>query len=139
MFFLLRRGIFFLLISQSSLAFADVKQNESKVFPHVALEETASLLVEDEVDALEKLIEINEKRLRVQRTLKEKMRLFQQQKEEFILGNQSKKHAFIMVSNARDILSELKKEHLAYLFSKEYLEELVFFSSIAGKSTPVRP
>ncbi|MES2199985.1 MAG: hypothetical protein V4489_07440 [Chlamydiota bacterium] len=105
----------------------------------VSLEETRPLLVENEVKSLEKLIEVNECRLLVQKDLKDKMVFFQKQKDEFILGNESQKHAFSMVSNARDILGEIKKENLAYLFSSEYLEELVFFSSIAGKSSPVRP
>ncbi len=105
----------------------------------VSLEETRPLLIEDEVKSLAKLIEVNESRLEVQKKLKEKMVSFQKQKEEFIAGNDSQKHAFAMVSNAREILGEIKKENLAYLFSSEYLEELVFFSSIAGKSSPIRP
>ena len=105
----------------------------------VALEENRPLLGEDEVKSLAKLIEVNEVRLEVQKHLKEKMVLFKKQKEEFIAGSDSQKHAFAMVSNAREILGEIKKENLAYLFSSEYLEELVFFSSIAGKSSPIRP
>ena len=105
----------------------------------VSLDETRPLLVESEVKSLEKLIEVNEARLVVQKKLREKMTSFQKQKEEFIAGNESQNHAFSMVSNARTILGEIKKENLAYLFSSEYLEELVFFSSIAGKSTPIRP
>ena len=110
-----------------------------EVPPMVSLEETRPLLIEDEVKSLAKLIEVNESRLEVQKKLKEKMVSFQKQKEEFIAGNESQKHAFAMVSNARAILGEIKKENLAYLFSSEYLEELVFFSSIAGKSSPIRP
>ncbi len=105
----------------------------------IAVEEKGNPLFQNEVESLEKLIEINEKRLEVQKQLREKMKLFQKQKEEFVLGNQSQSHAFSMVSNARFILGQLKNEHLSYLFSSEYLEELVFFSSIAGKSSPVRP
>jgi hypothetical protein len=105
----------------------------------VSLEETRPLLIENEVNSLERLIEVNEARLVVQKDLKGKMISFQKQKDEFIAGNESQSHAFSMVSNARTILGGIKKENLAYLFSSEYLEELVFFSSIAGKSTPVRP
>lgn len=107
--------------------------------PIIALEETRPLLVEDEVKVLEKLIEVNEGRLRAQKDLKEKMSTFQKQKNRFIEGDQSKKHAFAMVTNAREILGIVKKENLNYLFPSEYLEELVFFSSIAAKSAPVRP
>ena len=121
------------------LLFPCVVFGDVAVPPMVSLLETRVLLVEDEVKSLEKLIEVNEVRLQVQKELKEKMLSFQKQKEEFIAGNESQKHAFSMVSNARSILGEIKKENLAYLFSSEYLEELVFFSSIAGKSAPLRP
>lgn len=107
--------------------------------PPIVLEEVKPLLVEDEVKCLEKLIEVNEIRLQKQRELKEKMALFQKQKEEFFRGNESQKHAYKMVSNAREILGDVKRENLSYLFPCEYLDELVFFSSIAGKSTPIRP
>ena len=120
------------------IAFGSTEEVKPAV-PVISLEETRPLLGEDEVKTLEKLIEVNEHRLEVQKVLKEKMVLFKKQKEEFIAGNESQKHAFAMVSNAREILGDVKKENLAYLFSSEYLEELVFFSSIAGKSSPIRP
>ena len=93
----------------------------------------------DEVSSLEHLIEANEKHISTQKQLKEKMQLFQKQKEEFLRGNQSKSHAFAMVSNAREILTMIKEEHLSYLFPTDYLEELIFFSSIAAKSIPLKP
>lgn len=96
-------------------------------------------LIDDEVETLEKLIDVNEKRLTAQKELKLKMSLFQKQKDEFLRGNESKSHAFSMVTNAREILTVIKQEHLAYLFRPDYLEELVFFSSIAGKTIPLRP
>jgi hypothetical protein len=105
----------------------------------LSVEERSVPIFKDEVEALELLIESNEKRIILQKDLRELMKLFQKQKEAFILGDESKGHAFKMVSNAREILGLLKEEHLAYLFSSDYLEELVFFSSIAGKSSPIRP
>ena len=105
----------------------------------LSIEENINPLHKDELQILEKLIEVNEIRIFAQKNLKEQMKLFQKQKAEFAEGNQSQKHAFIMVSTARDILGRIKKEHLAYLFPSDYLEELVFFSSIAGKSSPARP
>lgn len=105
----------------------------------VSVEEKSNPLAGDEVATLERLIEINEKRLVIQKKIRDQMKLFKEQKEAFILGNQTQKHAFTMVSNARHILGEIKEEHLSYLFSSDYLEELVFFSSIAGKSAPLRP
>ncbi len=105
----------------------------------ISVEEKSNPLAGDEVAALDRLIEINESRLATQKKIRDEMKLFKEQKDAFILGNQTQKHAFAMVSNARHILGELKEEHLIYLFSADFLEELVFFSSVAGKSAPVRP
>ncbi len=108
----------------------------------LSVEENRIPIFKDEVEALELLIESNEsneRRIEVQKKLRNQMKVFQKQKEAFISGDESKSHAFSMVSNARLILGQIKEEHLAYLFSSDYLEELSFFSSIAGKSTPIRP
>jgi hypothetical protein len=121
-----------------SLAFFASLSAETVSVP-APIEEKDTLLIKDEIEALTNLIEVTEKRLAFQKKLKEKMVEFQLQKAEFILGNQTQKHAFSMVSNARYILGDIKQDHLSYLFSPEYLDELMFFSSIAGKSSPVRP
>jgi hypothetical protein len=103
------------------------------------VEEKAAPLFENEISSLEQLIKVNEKRLVAQKELKVKMERFKKQKEEFLLGNQSKSHTFSMVSTAREILVSVKEEHLSYLFATDYLEELLFFSSIAAKSVPIKP
>ena len=103
------------------------------------VEEKTAPLFENEVASLQQLIAVNEKRLLAQKELKAKMEHFRKQKEEFWLGNQSKSHTFSMVSNAREILVAVKEEHLSYLFATDYLEELLFFSSVAAKSVPIRP
>lgn len=103
------------------------------------VEEKPVPFFENEVTSLDQLISANEKRLVAQKALKEKMVQFQRQKQEFLQGNQSKNHTFNMVSNARQILSSVKEEHLSYLFATDYLEELIFFSSIAAKSVPLKP
>jgi len=103
------------------------------------IEEKKAPFFEDEISSLHRLIQVNEKRLGLQKELKEKMHLLQKQKDEFVLGNQSKSHTFTMVSNARKILISIKEENLSYLFDTEYLEELLFFSSLATKSVPMKP
>ena len=109
------------------------------IFADQVIEEKRASFFGDEVSSLEQLIHVNEKRLLIQKDLKEKMIKFQKQKEEFHLGNQTKSHTFAMVSNARQILVSIKEEHLSYLFATDYLEELIFFSSIAAKSVPIKP
>lgn len=103
------------------------------------IEEKGISTIRDEIEAVERLIEEQQKHLARQLELKDMMKEFQQQKEEFMQGKQTQKHAIAMVSNARDILASINEEHIAHLFPAEYLEELVFFSSVAGKSRPIRP
>ncbi len=119
-----------------SLAFSFFLQS---LVAQEAIEEKKIPFFEDEISTLEQLIAVNERKLVVQKNLKEKMEIFRKQKEEFLLGNQSKTHAFAMVSTARQLLATIKEEHLSYLFATEYLEELIFFSSIAAKSVPIKP
>lgn len=103
------------------------------------IEEKSLATSRNEVEAISQLIEEQQKHLARQITLKELMKTFQVQKEEFMQGKQTQKHAIAMVSTAREILDGINQEHIAHLFPAEYLEELVFFSSIAGKSRPNRP
>ena len=93
----------------------------------------------DEINAISLLIEDQQRHLSRQIELQNLMKLFKQQKEEFMAGRQTQKHAMSMVLTAREILQGINDEKIAYLFPSEYLEELVFFSSVAGKSKPVRP
>lgn len=121
-------------LSVFSSVFADLPEP-----PKISVPDIGPSLAEDEVNIISKLIEVNEKRLLAQKELQKKMALLKEQKEEFIRGNQTSKHAADMVFTASDVLGRIKKENLSYLFSSEYLEELIFFSSIAAKSNPVRP
>lgn len=105
----------------------------------ISVEERNNPLISKEVETLGRLIVVTEKRLEEYRKLRDKMSSLEQQKEEFLLGNESSSHAFSLVHNARDILASIKESHLAYLFPGDYLEELVFFSSLATKQAPVRP
>lgn len=95
--------------------------------------------MEDEVEAVDHLIKATEEKLEVQKQLKLLMVKFKRQQDEFFMGNQTKHHAFRMVTTAREIMEIVGANHLTHLFSKEYLDELVLFSSIAGKALVVRP
>lgn len=106
---------------------------------HTNIKEKGSYLFRDEVEAISKLIDEQMSHLRKETELKELMVLFRSQKEEFMAGKQTQKHARAMVGTAREILEGINHEHIAHLFPAEYLEELVFFASIAGKSKPGRP
>ena len=89
---------------------------------------------EDELIVMGHLMENTSQQLEVQKQMRQLMRDFREQKDEFAAGNQTKSHAARMVRTARQIYESIIAHHLEYLFSKEYLEELLFFSSIAGKN-----
>ncbi|MBS0606412.1 MAG: hypothetical protein KF898_00895 [Parachlamydiales bacterium] len=110
------------------------------VIPQSSLLKTALPVTdEDEVAVAERLIQVTEDQLRMQQHLKELMIRFKQLKESFIQGDQSKKTASTMVRTAREILDIINNQHLQFHFSKDYLDELTVFSSIAGKNAIKRP
>lgn len=94
---------------------------------------------EDEVAAVEHLIQITSIQLEKQKELKALMLEFREQQDTFFQGDQSKAHASKMVGTAHKILEMIKQSRIQHLFSSEYLEELALFSSIASKTAPARP
>jgi hypothetical protein len=110
-----------------------------QVFALLLLPISVAYPKEDEVAVMEYLIEATEKNLLMQKVLKEKILLFSEQKERFMLGEQSKQYASQMVRTAFEIYEIVKEHRLQYLFTSQYLEELALFSSIARKSYPTRP
>ena len=133
--------IFFqiLLFSGCGLCFA-AADNPSLRVPQAALKEVnIPMEGEDEIKTVEQLIETTGRQLEGQKHLRELMLQFKKQKEEFVQGNQTKSHAGRMVRTARQIYEMIAANHLEHLFAKDYLDELTFFSSIAGKSAVTRP
>src|SRR5690349_16865385 len=94
-------------------------------------EPKTSLNGENEVFAMDQLVRNTAYQLEVQREMLQLMLDFRKQKDAFAKGNQSKAHAAHMVRTARLIYESITAHHLQHLFSQEYIEELVFFSSIA--------
>lgn len=113
--------------------------------PTLRLPESSLLLVgdsfsgPDEVKIVQQLMDSTARQLETQKYLKELMLQFRDEKESFVQGNQTKSHASKMVQTARQIYEMITANHIEYLFPKDYLEELTFFSSIAGKSGIARP
>lgn len=125
------------ILSWTSLGFAE---NPTLLIPQSSLIETnLPLVTEDEVSTLEQLISATEAQLEAQKQLKQLMLQFQKQREEFVQGNQSRTHASRMVRTARQIYEMITSNHIEHLFAKDYIEELSFFSSIAGKTSVTRP
>jgi hypothetical protein len=115
-------------------------ENPTLLIPQSSLIETSvPLSPEDELKTIEQLIINTTKQLETEKQLRELMMQFKKQKDEFIQGNQTRSHTARMVKTARQIHEMLIVHHLDHLFTKEYIDELVFFSSIAGKSAVTRP
>ncbi len=109
------------------------------LFAYEPIEEKEPLLSQVEIAVLDQLISTSEQKLQVQKKLKGRMQELQAQRDAFLAGNQTKRHSYKMVHTAKEILEIIEQEHLGHLFSKEYLDELIVFTSIAGRASPVRP
>ncbi len=115
-------------------------ENPTLLIPQSSLNDnTLGLGEQDEVKIIDRMIAATESQLETQKRLKEMMLQFNQQMDEFIKGNQTKAHTGRMVRTARQIYVTITESHLEHLFAKDYLDELTFFSSIAGKTAVTRP
>lgn len=115
-------------------------ENPTLLIPQSSLIETSLPLSEqDELKIVEQLIIATSKQLDAHKQMKELMLQFNKQREAFVLGEQTKAHAGRMVRTARQIYEMISANHLEHLFAKDYLDELTFFASIAGKTTVNRP
>ncbi len=135
----MNKHYFFLLASLSfcSLSFAE---NLTLLVPQAPLIEVSLPLgEEDEVKVVDELIATTASQLEMEKHLKAMMLQFKKMREEFIQGNQTKSHAGKMVRTARQIYETISANRLEHLFAKDYLDELSFFSSIAGKTAVTRP
>ncbi len=115
-------------------------ENPTLLIPQSSLMQTSALIVdEDELKIVEQLIEATTAQLETQKQLKELMLQFQKEREVFVQGNQTKVQAGRLVRTARQIYEMITANHLEHLFAKDYLDELTFFASIAGKTAVSRP
>jgi len=93
----------------------------------------------NEIQVVDDLIALTEAQLVVQKQVKELMIEFKKHRDLFEKGDQTKNQAYLMVKMASQLLGVIKDNHLQQIFSLPYMEELTFFSSIAGKNAPIRP
>lgn len=93
----------------------------------------------DEIDAIDRAIIASEKRLEVQKSIKNSMTELRQLEESVMKVDNPKEQAAQMVKKAETILAVIQKEHLEPFFSPSYLEELRFYSSFAHKTQLAQP
>ena len=130
---------YLLFFSCGGLCYATFS-NPTLLVPQSSLKQVYTpMSTEDEIKIVELLIETTQKQIDSQKHLKELMFHFQKQREGFVQGNQTKSHSARMVRTARQIYEMIAASHIEHLFAKDYLDELSFFSSIAGKSALIHP
>lgn len=137
--FFMRKKLTLLVFSLGLMSVCSA-ENPTLLIPQSSLiENSLPLGEEDEVKTIDQLISATTQQLEAQKQIKELMLQFKKLREEFVLGNQSKSHTSRMVRGARQIYEMITANHIEHLFAKDYLDELTFFSSIAGKTAVTRP
>lgn len=132
--------LFLILPSAISLLGVCSAENPTLHVPQSSLIETSVPLGEsDEINMIDQLISTTQHQLETQKQIKNLMLQFKKQREEFVQGNQTRAHAGKMVRTARQIYEMITSNHMEHLFAKDYIDELTFFSSIAGKTALSRP
>jgi len=92
-----------------------------------------------EVEVIDRLIEKTKDLLETQQNLRQKLLVFHETRDLFTSADESRVYAAQMVNAASLLLGLIVENHMQYLFSKEYLEELEFFSSFTKKNNLKRP
>jgi hypothetical protein len=132
----MKKIIFFTLCFSTALC----AENPTLQVPKSSLQEVSTPFAHgDELKALDQLTQATTRQLQMEQQLKNLMLQFRDEQERFAQGEQSKAHAGQMVRTARQIYEILTENHIEHFFPKDYLEELTFFSSIAGKSKISKP
>jgi len=85
---------------------------------------------QDEILVLEELINTTQSNLNAQQLLLKKMLEFKEAREAFLADPDSGKLATALVKRAMHLQAHLEKEHLAHLFSTDFLMELSFYNQV---------
>ena len=88
----------------------------------------------DEIETMDQAITASEKRLAMQRKIKNYLLELRRLEENVMKMEDPKLQASHMVILAEQILREIQEEHMESLFSPAYIEELRFYSSFARKT-----
>lgn len=124
----------FLFLSQNAFSLlGDAEDSEHLKAEKIAFYET------DQLKIIDSLIHLEEVKLEKHKELKTLILSLKEKEDAFLLDPDNKKKAYNLVSTARqalEIIAEMKIEHL---FSPDFLKDLTFYASIAGKSKPSRP
>lgn len=96
-------------------------------------------LVANEIDRLNFLIDATQNNLQNQKNLRGLILEYQKTQALYMKNSQDNELLFRMVKQAHRILSQIKENNLAHLFSSEFLGELTLLSQVANKKGLPKP
>lgn len=91
---------------------------------------------DDEIEVVQDLISITEKSLSAQKELLPALVRLKQARSAFIEEPTSRKLATDLVKAAMAVQKQIENEHLAYLFSSDFLTEVQFYNQLGRKPKP---
>lgn len=91
---------------------------------------------EDELVAIERMIELTDRQLAAQKRIKNNLVELKRAQEMFIKADGSKLHAHYMITAAKEILSLIDQFQLSHLFSSGFIEELTILTQFGTKTSP---
>lgn len=89
-----------------------------------------------ELEVMEELITATQKSLKSQKALFLSLVAFKEARASFIEDPTSRKRASDLVKAARMVQIELDQDHLAHLFSADFLSEIKFFNQLGLQQKP---
>ncbi|MCB1180456.1 MAG: hypothetical protein KDK55_00345 [Chlamydiia bacterium] len=104
------------------------------LFPLFGNEPSLTIHDQDEIVVLKQLIEATQKSLNEQHTLLQSILRYRAVRELFFDDTTNSRKATNLVKMALQISNQLEESKMTHLFSKEFLEELSFYSSVGRKN-----
>lgn len=90
----------------------------------------------EEIQTMQELINLSQKNLNGQRELLTYLLQFNRAREAFIEEPTSAKLATDLVKSAMVVQRKIEKEHLAHLFSTDFLGEVQFYNQLGKQQKP---
>lgn len=91
---------------------------------------------DEEIEVLQDLISVTQKSLNAQKELLTALVKFKVARNAFVEEPTSRKLATILVKTAMVVYKKIEEEHLAHLFSSDFLTEIQFFNQLGTKPKP---
>lgn len=94
------------------------------------------LSYDEEVLIVQELIKATQNNLKAQNELLSSLIKFKQARQAFIEDPTSRKLATLLVKTAMAVQNQIENEHLAHLFSQDFLSEIQFYNQLGMQQKP---